>query len=378
MGKTDGMRNVVKINTSKITSVMETMLRLNRIPFFIGMPGIGKTYAVKEHAERAATEQKKNFVPNPTYDDWNDTNYCFSTIISSTIEELDVNGAIIVRDTATGKVTSFVASEMFPAQGTGIIFLDEFPNGRESVQNAFQHILYEHKVGNRRISPDIMFVLAGNRPDDNCATFNIPSALRNRVGWFEIIPDNLDVWSEKMGKKGNPISHELIGFLKSPLGEKFVDNFNPKSDQYAYVTRRTLHMASDVIDAIGDKKERAMLIAGFLGTDFSSEFDAFLKLSEKVELKTLIDKPELINNYINDIGVLYSICTSLVSHVKDEATAEQVFNVMEAMEAKEYGAFVFKSLMLRMKESTFIKYITSCKSGQKVLSQYKDIIKSGD
>ena len=50
MGKTDGMRNVVKINTSKITSVMETMLRLNRIPFFIGMPGIGKTYAVKEHA----------------------------------------------------------------------------------------------------------------------------------------------------------------------------------------------------------------------------------------------------------------------------------------------------------------------------------------
>lgn len=372
-----GLTNVIQIRTTQIPDICGVMRKTKQVVSFMGPPGCGKTASVQMFAKQLAEGQNKKFIENPHPDDWdNDENFCFSTVLTSQIEEIDTRGLPHITVKKNGdSITVYTMTELFPAKGHGVIFLDEFANGRTQVQNALQQILLEHKAGNLVISPDIQFVMASNRPQDNCGTFYIPAALRNRVAWFEVNRPKTEEWLKLMRKIGRPINPWIEGFILA-VGEKYVDNFNPKAEQYAYGTIRSVELASRAIDGINEPEIIGMLVGGFMGAAAGQDLKAFIALSAEVDLHKLLDNPSMIKKYTDRIGMIYSICVNLIQKAVegDDKTREKVFQVLEQVGADEYALFVINGILRTKGAPATVTILKNSQTAMKNITKYQSLL----
>ena len=371
------MPNMAQISSMDIVKMIKIFRKTNQVCCFMGGPGTGKTASTMHAGSIIAADENDSLVLNPTIKDWQTPgNFCVSTVLLSQMDELDTKGLPSKEKDGDGNwITVFTPTELFPTKGKGIIFLDEFPNGNSRVQTAMQEILLEHKSGSHKISKDIQFVVAGNRPGDNCGTFFIPSALRNRMGWFEVSAPRLEEWIGLMSNLGKPIDQRILGFLLS-IGTKHIDNFDPKKDHYAYATRRSWEKASDIIQGVTDNKLLKMLVSSWVGAGAGIELASFLELSQKVNVDALLNNPREINKYQADIGTLYSICVALIDKSKDMKTSEKVFNVMMELKADEYGLFIIQGMMREYGPDGVTKRVRNApKVGPQLMNKYVNLIK---
>jgi DNA polymerase III delta prime subunit len=375
-----GMTNVIQIRTTQIPDILNIMRKTKQVVSFMGPPGCGKTASVQMFAKELADAAGKKFVENPSPDDWdNEENFCFSTVLTSQIEEIDTRGLPHITTKANGQaMTVYTMTELFPPKGKGVIFLDEFANGRTQVQNALQQILLEHKAGNMVISPDIQFVMASNRPQDNCGTFYVPAALRNRVAWFEVNRPKTEEWLKIMRKIGRPINPWIEGFVLA-VGEKYVDNFNPKAEQYAYGTIRSVELASKAIDGINEPEVIGMLVGGFMGAAAGQDLKAFIALSAEIDLAKLLDNPIMIKKYTDRIGMIYSICVNLIKKgcEGDDKTREKIFQVLEQIGADEYAVFVINGFLREKGKNVAVNYVKNSPTGVKNIVKWSSLLSGG-
>jgi hypothetical protein len=369
------IQNCVQIDTKKIPEIIKIFRNKNQIPFFIGGPGTGKTESTISAGAEIAKSLGKNLVINPKFEDWYNTdNFCVNTILASQMDELDTKG-LPSKDKKLGReITNFTPTELFPTVGSGIIFLDEFPNGNTRVQTAFQDILLEHRSGSYKISKDIMFVLAGNRPGDNCGTFFIPSALRNRVAWFEVNPLKLEKWFDLMDKIGRPIISTIKAFLLS-VGSKHINNFDANKDHYAYGTYRSWEKASQIMEGLKDTSLIRTLVGGWVGLSAGADLVSFIELTNKVNINDILNNPTSINDYLNDIGTLYSICVNLIDLSEDTNKCEKIFNIMLQLKADEYGLFIVKGMINKFNIDGITKRIRKSKVGAQLMNKYVHLLK---
>jgi hypothetical protein len=377
-----GMTNVVKITSDQIGLYVKVCRKKGLVPAFFGPPGCGKTSAVASVVKQIAKEEGYEQVTfNPTIKDWfNPKSFNCSTVLTSQIEELDARGAPYVKMIdGVGHVTVFSPTELFPTEGNGVIVFDEFPNGRSEVQNALQQILLDHKAGNFNISKNISFVIAGNRPSDNCGTYNIPSALRNRVMWFEVSrPDKVEKWIDIMEDEGRPIDGRVQAFMLSAVGMKFFDDFDPKADQYAYGTLRSWEMVSKAIQDEKEDKIIRNLVSACVGVKAGIDFSAFLKMIEQIEMKELLRNPKLIHQHENNPGLMYSICVSLVEMSNNKAEHKPIYQILNEIRQDEYGLFVVSGMLRKMGHAGFINSLKTCPEGASVMTRYAKLIASMD
>lgn len=377
MAKEMGLNNVVRISSLDIGTYLKIYRENHEVAAIFGPPGIGKTKAIEAFARWTAEEMKLNFVPDAKPSDWkNPNNFCFSVILTSVMEETDVNGFPHIVDENGEFNTKYALNETFPMEGTGILFLDEFPNGRTPVQNALQRMILEHRIGNYVISPNIQFVIAGNRPSDNCGTFFIPSALRNRVGWFEASKPNVEDWLELMDSIGQPIEPTMAAFLLS-IGAKYFDNFDPKAEQYAFGTARSITKASKIIKGVTDNKVIKNLVGSLIGEDAGIDYIEFMKLTEKVDINGLLANPMEIHKYEDDLGVLYSVMLNLVDKFCDDTKhSDTILAILGETKRKEIGAFALKNIINKMGSNKAIERINKSKNGREVILKYHKLLQA--
>lgn len=383
MAKTMGMGNVVKISSLEIPTYLKMFRACGEVAALMGPPGVGKSAAVEAFGKWCAEEGKYNYVNNPTAESWkNPNNFCMGVLLTSVIEETDVVGyPHVIKDEGEAFIAKYALNELLPIAGRGIVFFDEFPNGRTQVQNALQRILLEHRLGNYIISPDIQFIVAGNRPEDNCGTYYIPSAARNRVGWLEVSRAKVEDWLELMDDIGQPIDPVIAAWMLS-IGSKFFDNFDPKAEQYAFGTTRSVTKASKILaqakkDGITDMKVLEKLIGAFIGADAGQELIMFMKLTEKVDMTNLLQQPIKIHAYEDDLGVTYSIALNLVDKFcEDSKYADNIMAIFGETNRKEIGAFALKSILNKLGANKALERITKCKNGKEVMMKYHKIIQA--
>lgn len=373
-----GLTNVIQVSSLDIPGIVGLFRKTKQVCAFMGPPGCGKTESVKECARRCATEQNLEFVENPTPDDWdNPKNFCFSVVLASQIEEIDTRGLPnIYKKGDGGEITRYSITELFPVKGTGIVFLDEFPNGRTQVMNALQPMLLNHNAGGYHISDDIQFIVAGNRPSDNCGTFYIPAALRNRMAWYEVNRPEVKQLIEKMQQIGRTLNPKLVGWVLT-IGHKYVDNFDPKAEQYAYGTPRSMEMASNALDAIPDRdfEMAKRIVGGWMGENAGQDYIQFRKLAEKVDIDHLMAHPETIKKYATgDQGLLYSIFVNLSEKACSEKGIGPVFEILNELDRDEYGVFVMNSMIRSQGVSGTGKLIKGSKVAAAAMPKYLDLV----
>jgi hypothetical protein len=370
-----GLNNVTNISTEDIGEMIEIHRNKHEVVAFISEPGAGKTASIVATGRKIAKSLNKRFVLNPTIEEWEaEDTFCVQVIILGTIEEIDVRGMPHVTMFNGRQLTKYSLTELFPTKGTGMVVIDEFANARTNIQNAMQDVVLEHRAGNFPISRDIQFVIATNGPQHNTGTYYIPSALRNRASWFEVVPSKLEKWLEIM-EDIDPIDPRIAAWLLS-IGSKYYRNFDPKAEQYGYGTMRSLHKASNLIKGVTNENLLRKLVGGRVGDDAGQDFLAFTKLTQKVDINALLKNPASISEYEDNIGLLYSISVTLVDKFVDtQSTNEAVIDILDVMKRKENGVFILKNVKNKLGRANFMTRLSKCSNIKKVATKYHQLLR---
>lgn len=377
-GERESMYDTVLITPIDIPKWISICRQKNEVPIFMGSPGLGKTSSIMWSLRAEADDLGKKFIENPTPEDWlNPDNFCVAIVLASQIDETDSKGIPHIVTCADGsKVTVFTPTEMFPRIGCGAVVLDEFPNGRSQVQNALQQMILDHKAGNYPISKDVMFILAGNKPSDNCGTYNIPQAMRNRVLWFEVTRPTIGAWLQKMEDIGQPINPTMAAWLLS-VGAPHFDNLGAAAEQYAYGSPRSITKASKLIEGMTDMEDIKKAVGACIGRAAGIELADFIELTKKVDVEAIIKNPASINNFDTEPGLLYSVSLALIDKcVETPAKLEHVLAITLNVKKNEYGVFIFKGLMQKWGDARTLERINKCPNRLEVMQKYYKILKA--
>jgi len=297
---------IVKLRTPEIIDFIENMYMYNGSPLgkqsiiMLGPPGIGKSEAVAQAAERIARRLNKKFIK---YDDdkYNeimehpDEHFVLVDVRLTEVEPADLmgiprerNGTMFYTPPSWAKVLS---------KAPGILFLDELTQvQRDDIFAVAHKILLDKMAGFTRFHPDVMVVAAGNTPEDSPIARPLPTSLINRTLVIKADKPSIDEWAKYMEERyGDKWDKRVYAFLMYQ-SDKFIEpidkNELERLDNYA--TPRTYTMAAvrlaELANApITQEMLRATLV-GLLGPSVGQALFGFITTS--IDVESIINNPD--------------------------------------------------------------------------------------
>ena len=334
-----------------------------KTPIFIwGTTGIGKSDSVKAVAKEIAKEEGLGF------SDEDVENGCFGfiDIRISQLEPSDLRGL----PTIDKDRTKWLIPNWLPKNptGKGILFFDEINLSPPSIQATAYQLILDRKLGDYKLPDGWVIVSAGNRVEDKCNVFEMSSALCNRFTHTELnIPDK-DAWTN--WALDNGIDNRIIAFLQFKPSSLF--QFDSKNKDRAFPTPRSWAFCSRLIQGREDKAMLNILVSSAVGEATATEFCAFLRLQNKIDIKELIKNPKLVAN-IKEIDLKYILLGTIAEYYRNDKTLlEKTFELCEYLEPE------FAVLLLRFLKGTnqshFSKTIVNDKKGKELLNRYSEIL----
>jgi hypothetical protein len=166
-----------------------------------------------------------------------------------------------------------------------VLFFDDLPTAHEQVQAACYRLFLDREIGSHKLRDNVRIVAAGNRPDDNAATHDMPTPLGNRM--LHIYARcNPEVWVDWGVNKGK-LHPWTIAYIR--VNQHRLDTFDPDSAEKAFASPRSVHMLSNLLynlDYSGklfNKKYqgyRFKLTSGLCGRGWATEFYQWVKETE--------------------------------------------------------------------------------------------------
>jgi len=202
----------------------------------------------------------------------------------------------------------FVPNKMFVSDEPVIVMLDEIGKAMRPVQNALLTLLLEHRIGNHRLPEGSIVFGTTNLASDGVGDM-LQAHAKNRVTFLTVAKPSADEWIE--WGIDNDIDPSVMAWVReyphclesySDNPEAAYDNpyiFNPRKQQSAFVTPRSLAHASNIVkqrDYISDDVMISAL-SGTIGESAARDMQAFLSVADSLPpFKAIIEKP-------NDVSV---------------------------------------------------------------------------
>ena len=259
-----------------------------------GPPGVGKSSIVRAEAEKLGLP----------YIDFRGV----------TCEPTDVRGF----PTVEGGVVRWARPEFLPAEGEGVLFLDELGQAPGLVQAALLQLTLDRCIGEHRLPDGWRIIAASNRQEDRAGVGRLNSALLDRFVHVDI-EVSLEEWQE--WALGGGIRGEVRSFL----------NFRPKllsafdATERTTPTPRSWATASRILEIYGDDEQLLnTTLAGAVGSGAAAEFSAFLRTWDRLPtLDEIRADPDAIP-IPDDPGLLYAFAGLPAGHAgkTDKTTTE--------------------------------------------------------
>ena len=154
-----------------------------------------------------------------------------------------------------------------------VIFIDEFTKpSSQAVQNMLHPLLNERRIGGSKLHTDSIVVTAGNNSTDGVGDMLKAHSL-NRITVMPVRKPTAEEWNDWGAVSG--IAAEVLAWVKAyphalasyrEAGQ--AENpyiFNPKTPQKSFVSPRSLHRASNIINK-RHLVSRNTLVTGLIGT----------------------------------------------------------------------------------------------------------------
>ena len=250
-----------------------------------GTMGIGKSDIIKAVAKTIAEEKKMEFVENG----WEEGKFGLIDSRLSQYEPTDLRG-IPVPDLKNGTTNWLKPTTMPRGNSHGIWFFDELNLANPSVQAAAYQIIRDRKIDDIEIPEGWLIISAGNGTEDKANIFDMPAPLCNRFTHLTLrkpTPDEWIAWATQ-----NNIHPDVISFIN--FKGEYLHNFDPEKSQDAFGTPRSWEMGSNnlKVKLNLNEKEEKMLLASCVGDGVATEFIAYRKMQEKLNIDKILAEPE--------------------------------------------------------------------------------------
>lgn len=205
----------------------------------------------------------------------------------STSDPTDFNG---LPGFSNGKAVFHPFEEIFPVEDTPIpdgyegfgIFLDEFNSGAKMVQAACFKLALDRMVGQRKLHPLSVIVMAGNLDTDGGITTPLSTPMRSRLVHIRMRIDFKE-WLEDVAY-AEDYDHRIIGYLN--YKPEMLMHHNPKESSVTFYCPRTWEFMNALIKGNEILDRKIPLYAGAISTGAAVDFVQFskVKLTEITEI----------------------------------------------------------------------------------------------
>lgn len=200
----------------------------------------------------------------------------------SRLDVTDLTGAMYVKDNKT----YFAIPGWLPTDGRGIIFLDEYPQAPQALQNIGGQMIYDRRIGDYTIPPGWIVVVAGNRVSDRAGTTVTPQQINNRCLHITMDTSYAD-WAEWADEHG--IDWRILAFLDTR--QELL--CQPSKDKEAFPTLRSWEFVNTILKMNLPDAIRTETINGTIGEGPGSEFASFLDVAENiVDWRSVLKNPK--------------------------------------------------------------------------------------
>lgn len=239
------------------SSLINNDISLKNFPSVMlwGPPGVGKSQAVRQIADRLESVTEK------------------STKVTDVrlllFNPVDLRG--IPTSNADKTMSVWLKPKIFDMDDSteviNILFLDEISAAPPSVQAAAYQITLDRVIGEHSLPDNCLVIAAGNRVTDKSVAYKMPKALANRLMHIEVevSADSWIVWA-----KAHNINEQVLNYLennKSALFDCYDD-----SDALSFATPRSWEMVSNILNDVNDNIDSVFnLISGLVGRNIAQE-----------------------------------------------------------------------------------------------------------
>ena len=226
-----------------------------RTTFLRGPSGIGKSEVVFQTSELLAAH-----IPN------------WKGVIDLRLAQMDPTDLRGIPHVREGR-TVWARPDFLPADGAGILFLDEITSAPPAVQAAaYQLTLTPEDFG---IPSTWMVIAAGNRKTDRGVTFNLAAPLQNRMCDIDIATTLDDFTNHAITKNIRP---EILSFLRDR--PDLLHKFEPTGDIKPFPSPRSWFAVSHLLELDLPVQDRVELIKGDIGEEAALIFETHLRVFE--------------------------------------------------------------------------------------------------
>ena len=364
---------MLQVNMVGLDSIIQECYK-EKVPLFIsGGVGIGKSHRIRYWAEEFAKQGNRKFV------DWAKTStvekleciknakdyFVFCDQRISQKDPTDLQG--IFNLTNTGMLEyiphSWCLYYTQPGAG-GVIFFDEINLATPIVSGSAYQIIHDRIISDRKLADDVFIVSAGNRACDKACTFEMPLPLEDRFCQVELMVD-AEAWCDWAITQG--VSPHLISFIKwKPTWiYKINDKRTDKSSTPRGITRaNTLIKDKDITLQLVHQ-----LISSSVGEAFATEFNAYVKLFQKLDWKKIFDNPKIVVDF--EIDKKYALMGGMVEIFNKTPQQTQFDSIMGVlMHIDEDYAIITLRQIVASKRLEFSRCIKKAKLSQNFIQKY--------
>lgn len=285
------------MNLTRALTLTRTLIKAGQNVALFGQPGIGKTEGIEAMAATLTAADIRPDLAEPGDETKPVKVYAWA---STTMETVDVRG---IPDVEDGRTVWRPPVNLPTGNEAAIVFLDEFPQADPTVQIALQRLI-DRSLDNVEVSPRAVFVVAGNRIEDNAGVNAIPQHIRNRFAHFHV-EASVDAWIEWATAAG--VNDLVVAYIAAH--PTMLNTFDAESEQLAYATPRSVTRFAKVLDAIGtdNAADVAAMAAAFCGPEWAASFSEFLPLQSQIpDIRAFLNSVQTAT-VPTDFGVLFCL-----------------------------------------------------------------------
>lgn len=328
------------------------------VPFLRGDPGIGKTAAPRQVAQRLTSDDMEI-----VYDQVIVAQYDAGELAGLPMKSADGLSMIRLRPSylppappTPEQVKKFAKGEKDHGVTVGIFNLDELPQAFLANQNICSQMVNEWRVGEHMISPFWTICATGNKAENKAGTTTMPTHLRDRLMFLDVECDAEDWLDNFAARKG--IAAAIRAYIRQ--NPAHLSKFNPAAD--ACPSPRSWEKSSGILSMGMSKSLRTYSLTGQIGEGETVNFEAWLRVEDKLpKIEDIIKDPMHAPVFGNkDADVLYLLLTSLAD-VATEKNVGAILEYIKRLPNQEFCAFWASDAIKRDPKLNEVKAVTDWK-----------------
>jgi hypothetical protein len=265
---------MINVTPSEFTKVLEFMVPRQEVILVTSAPGCGKSTMCNDFGVRMGMDVQSRWPGNEDPTVPGGFPWCYS-------------------DKKGNPYANLVMYEhnrvLLEATKPTLIVLDDFGQATNAVQSAYMPLLLDRKVGGKKLSDFISFVVCTNRREDRANVSGILLPIRSRClgGIYNLTTSTRDfkLWGLKNGLPFELI--QFIGLMESRRENRLLDE-NPPKEITGYYCPRTVAAAGFAQKAGIPENMEYTIFAGICGESWAAEYTAFLKIARNLPSKEQI------------------------------------------------------------------------------------------